>query len=153
MKLLFALFLSSFSCKQPQWFSNFEEAKKKASENHKLLLINFSGSDWCEACNAWGAKVFGTDTFKSIAEKNLILVNSDYPRDKKYLLPYNLQQQYNSLMKKYNPHLQFPFTVLIDQNGNKLGEWALSQIFTPEKFINDINQTVSTYSITWQVKQ
>ncbi len=43
--LTFLLFESS-----PQWGLDFDKAKADAAQNHKNIVINFSGSDWCGPC-------------------------------------------------------------------------------------------------------
>ena len=32
------------------WEPDFNNAKKIAKEKHELILLNFSGSDWCGPC-------------------------------------------------------------------------------------------------------
>lgn len=65
------------------WGTDFENAKKRASEEHKLILLNFSGSDWCGPCIKLHDEIFESATFKSFADGNLILINADFPRLKK----------------------------------------------------------------------
>ena len=43
----FILSLSSFS---QNWLTNFNEAKKEASEKNKIIVLVFQGSDWCAPC-------------------------------------------------------------------------------------------------------
>lgn len=80
MKLLIPLFLL---CSVIQWEPNFENAKKTAKENHKLILLNFSGSDWCGPCILTRRDYLESDVFTMMADQNLILVNADFPRKKK----------------------------------------------------------------------
>lgn len=32
------------------WLTDFEESKAIAAETDRLILINFTGSDWCPPC-------------------------------------------------------------------------------------------------------
>jgi thiol-disulfide isomerase/thioredoxin len=47
MKFLIVLALAILPI---QWEPDFENAKKTAKEKHELILLNFSGSDWCGPC-------------------------------------------------------------------------------------------------------
>lgn len=48
MKFL-SIFLIFFLLEgSPQWGSDFDKAKSDAIQNHKYIVINFSGSDWCD---------------------------------------------------------------------------------------------------------
>ena len=63
--------------------TDFETAKKMAAENHQLILLNFSGSDWSAPCVATKKNYFDSDTFNAIAKDHLVLLNTDFPRKKK----------------------------------------------------------------------
>lgn len=63
--------------------NSLEEAKTVALKDHKYILLNFSGSDWCGPCNRMKKEFFETGVFKAMADSELVLVNSDFPRNKK----------------------------------------------------------------------
>ncbi|MBS1733393.1 MAG: thioredoxin family protein, partial [Bacteroidetes bacterium] len=69
------------------WQPDFETAKKLAKEKHQLILLNFSGSDWCGPCIRMHREIFGNDEFIKMADSSLIMVNADFPRMKKNKLP------------------------------------------------------------------
>ena len=50
--LLPTLFLLS------QWHVNMEEAQQIARKEHRHILLNFSGSDWCGPCIVLRKEVF-----------------------------------------------------------------------------------------------
>ena len=51
MKLmLFIIIVCFVSMSFTIWQPNFETAKQTAKAKHRLILINFSGSDWCGPC-------------------------------------------------------------------------------------------------------
>ncbi|HEY5408143.1 MAG TPA: thioredoxin family protein [Ginsengibacter sp.] len=84
IKLFFAiaLFLSPTLMPSP-WMTNLDKAKQVAKNEHKLILLNFSGSDWCIPCMKLRADIFGSNNFMKYAKDNLILVNADFPRENK----------------------------------------------------------------------
>ena len=99
------------------WETDFENAKKKAETEHKLILLNFSGSDWCGPCIRLHNEIFGNASFKNFAENNLVLINADFPRLKKNKLSKDQQKKNDKLADKYNPEGIFPYTVLLDAEG------------------------------------
>ena len=59
--------------------SDFEAAKAKAKAENKLLLVDFTGSDWCVWCKKLKAEVFDQDTFQTAAPEQFVLVELDFP--------------------------------------------------------------------------
>lgn len=123
MKTLFlglvVLALSSFI----NWQPDFEKAKQIAKQKHELILLNFSGSDWCGPCIRMRKEIFSDASFTALADSNLVLVNADFPRNKKNKLSKTVIKQNESLADKYNPEGKFPFTLLLDENGKVLKTW------------------------------
>src|SRR5208337_3175139 len=61
------------------WNSNFEAAKAQAKAEKKLLLVNFTGSDWCIWCKKLKGEVFDKNSFQDQAPKRFVLVELDFP--------------------------------------------------------------------------
>ena len=78
--------MPSEPAKEALWLTNYEKAQKQAKESNRLLLLEFTGSDWCGWCG-WCIKltreVFSKPEFKSHAEKNPVLLKVDFPRGKR----------------------------------------------------------------------
>lgn len=107
-----------------QWEPDFENAKKIAKEKHELILLNFSGSDWCGPCIVMHKDYIGSEAFQDMAKGNLVMVNADFPRKKKNQLPADQVKRNDALAEKYNKNGQFPLTLLLDANGNVLKTWS-----------------------------
>ena len=105
------------------WGQNLETAKADAKENHKLVLLYFSGSDWCGPCIKLKQEVLETAEFQLFSKKHLNLVRADFPRMKKNQLSKEQTQYNEKLAEKYNPKGKFPLTVLINPEGKVLQEW------------------------------
>ncbi len=105
------------------WESSFDKAKQVAKEKHIPILLNFSGSDWCGPCIRMKKEIFESKEFLSMAETNLVLVNADFPRNKKHQLSKDIKKQNEKLADKYNPDGKFPFTVLLDEDGKLIRSW------------------------------
>lgn len=63
-----------------EWETNYEEAFVRAKKEGKMVLINFTGSDWCGWCRRLDSEVFRQQAFKKYADENLVLLKLDYPR-------------------------------------------------------------------------
>src|SRR5690348_3430865 len=100
MKLLTLILFSAMMV--PGWGTDLEKAKQQAARDHKLVLLNFSGSDWCIPCIKMHDNIFGTASFKDFAGSHLELVNADFPRLKKHALPAEQQKLNEQLAEKYN---------------------------------------------------
>jgi thioredoxin-related protein len=105
------------------WLADFSQAKIEASLQHKLIVLNFSGSDWCGPCIKLKKDVFESSEFTTFSEANLILLRADFPRLKKNQLSKEQQDKNDALAEKYNPNGEFPLTVLLNQDGKVLREW------------------------------
>ena len=122
IKLFLAAFVF-FTPAKPVWLHNMDAAKETAKKEKKLILLNFSGSDWCIPCIKMHEEIFNTDIFSNYANDNLVLVNIDFPRKKKNQLPKEEQSINDMLAEKYNPNGKFPLTLLLDGNGKIIKEW------------------------------
>jgi thioredoxin-related protein len=122
-----------------EWSTDFEKAKIEAARSHKLILLNFSGSDWCSPCIRLKEEIFDSDVFGKYAGQNLILVSADFPRLKKNQLSKEQTKQNEKLADKYDPAGKFPFTILLDETGKILKEWEGYPDESPEKFVIEVN--------------
>lgn len=97
------------------WEDNLETALQKAKTENKAVLVNFTGSDWCQWCIKLSSEVFSKPEFKEYADANLILVRLDFPR--------NIEQSTetktynNQLAQKYGVQ-GFPTVLLFNSSGN-----------------------------------
>jgi thioredoxin-related protein len=131
---LLILLLSSFS----GWQNNLTTALSEAATEKKYVLLNFSGSDWCGPCKMMEKNIFESKTFSDFADSTLILVNADFPRNKKNQLPDKQQDLNNAMADKYNSRGIFPLTILLDSNGKILISWEGCPKIKPEEFIAQI---------------
>jgi thioredoxin-related protein len=139
MKLL-VLFFTLLIASDVTWFGDFNAAKTEASKSHKLILVNFSGSDWCGPCIRERKEILETPAFENFASGHLVLVRADFPRQKKNQLSPEQTKLNDALADKYNPDGKFPYTLLIDENGKVLKDWDGFPDETPEQFVCQISQ-------------
>ncbi len=144
MKLLLIFFISlaavtSTKKSSVSWSGDFDAATKQAQESHKLILVNFSGSDWCGPCIRLRKEILETEGFEKFASDNLVLVRADFPRQKKNQLSKEQTSRNEALADKFNADGKFPFTLLLNEHGKILKTWDGFPKETPENFVAEIN--------------
>src|SRR5687767_11096678 len=65
------------------WETDYAKALETAKRENKRVLVDFTGSDWCGPCIQLHKRVFSRPEFIEYAEKNLVLIEVDYPQRKK----------------------------------------------------------------------
>ena len=117
--LLVLFSLSSFA---QEWKTNFEEAKKEATNNNKNILLVFQGSDWCGPCIKLDKEVWSTLEFQNLSKNHFVMLKADFPRKKANKLSESLTIQNRKLAEKYNKEGFFPLVVVLSKEGNVLGK-------------------------------
>jgi len=139
MKLLFLILFNLYTA-PVTWLGNFNEAKVEAAQSHKLILVNFSGSDWCGPCIRERKEILESPAFENFASEHLVLVRADFPRQKKNELSKEQVKLNEALADKYNAEGKFPYTLLIDENGKVLKVWDGFPGVSPGVFVAQIAQ-------------
>jgi len=132
--LIFVMPLSS--CNAFEWRTDLAAAASDAQTGQKLILLNFSGSDWCGWCKRLDAEVFSTSEFKDYAAANLVCVIADFPRGTK--LPPALQAQNERLMRAFRVE-GFPTILVFNSAAELIGQLGY-QPGGPAAFINSLKQ-------------
>ncbi|MBN2200950.1 thioredoxin family protein [bacterium] len=114
------LFAISTACsKSPDWSENFDQSLALAGSSGKVLLINFTGSDWCSWCMKLDREVFSQKAFQDYASSDLVLMKADFPKMKK--LPENVRLQNQALADRFGVQ-GFPTLVLLNGRGEKIAQ-------------------------------
>src|SRR5213595_2573875 len=121
---------------KPGWLTSYDQAQKEAQAKHRLLLMDFTGSDWCGWCIMLDKEVFSKPEFKEYANKNLVLLELDFPRMKK--MPPEVTAQNEWLLMKYGIQ-GFPTVVVFDSSGKPLGALGYQQ-GGPQAFIAQLEK-------------
>lgn len=100
------------------WLTDLPAAQAQAKADKKIVLMDFTGSDWCPWCIKFRKEVLDSQAFTDYAAKNVVLVELDYPRGKKQSS--ELKKANADLKDKYNID-GFPTLVVLDQNGKEIG--------------------------------
>ena len=113
------LVLALSASAKPGWLSDYKKGQEKAKTDKKLVLLDFTGSDWCGWCIKLDKEVFSKPEFQAYANKNLVLVEVDFPRQK--VLSAEEKAQNSALAEKYEIE-GYPTIIVLDGEGKKLGQ-------------------------------
>ncbi len=105
---------------RPGWTEDQPKALERAKTEKKLVLMDFTGSDWCAACKIIDKEVFSTPEFKEFAKDHLVLLELDYPQE----TPQDpaTRKQNQALAQKYGVE-GFPTLIVLDADGKPLKAW------------------------------
>jgi thioredoxin-related protein len=121
--LLLLVFFASTSLVAAEWQTDYDKALERAKAENKRVLLDFTGSDWCGPCIQFAHDVLTKPQFLTYAEKNLILVEVDYPQRKKQSA--ELKKQNEQLASKYGiDEKGYPTVVLLDPSGKVIREFT-----------------------------
>ena len=121
---------------KPGWITSFEQGQQEAKANRKLMLLDFTGSDWCGWCKLLDKEVFSQPEFKEYARKNLVLVEVDFPRQKE--ISRATMAQNERLAIKYQVQ-GFPTIIVLNEDGKKVAVFGYMQ-GGPEAFIAQLEK-------------
>ena len=99
------------------WQTDYSAALAKAGSEGKLVLLDFTGSDWCSWCMKLSKDIFSQPAFSEFSAGKLVLVEIDFPARKP--LPDALREQNEALAAKFGVE-GFPTLVLVDSAGKEL---------------------------------
>ncbi|MGC3956932.1 MAG: thioredoxin family protein [Verrucomicrobiota bacterium] len=118
-KLVFGAFIAlaligATAGESSAWLTDLTKAQALAKAEKKLVLLDFTGSDWCPPCKALHKNVLSKPEFEAYAKTNLVLVEVDFPNEK----PQSAE------LKKSNEQLQekfkidsYPTIIVLDAEG------------------------------------
>jgi thiol-disulfide isomerase/thioredoxin len=114
------------------WGTDLPAALNQARSENKMVLLDFTGSDWCGWCIKFDHDVLSTDKFAGYAKSKLVLVKLDFPSHKKQDAA--LKQANEQLSKQFGVD-GFPTFVLLNSAGRELGRQVGYLKGGPDAFI------------------
>ncbi len=116
--LALAFVFSSMIMVHAEWTTDYKAALVQAKAQNKLVLLDFTGSDWCGYCKLLEKDALSQQKFKDFADATYILVRVDFPRQTP--LPDDLRQQNEGLKSQFKVHI-YPTLIVLDGDGNEVG--------------------------------
>ena len=145
MKIITAIIIPFILFSHTGWLTDFNEAQKIAIQKHQLILLNFSGSDWCGPCIRLRKEIFNSEAFSNFADSNLVLINADFPRSSKNKLSDAQEKKNDTLADKYNADGKFPYTLLLNANGKIIKTWDGFPNVSPDEFVRQVRSICDQY--------
>jgi len=99
------------------WSTDYDASLKKAASENRMVLLEFTGSDWCPPCKMQAKEVFDQTGFAEFAKENLVPVKLDFPRRSEQDPKIRAANQ--ALAEKYKIE-DFPTVILLDSKGNEI---------------------------------
>ena len=134
--LLVCFALADVAAAELNWMTDLPAAQLKAKTGNKMVLLDFTGSDWCGWCIKLKKEVFSTPEFAAYAKDNLILVEVDFPQKKK-LSPAQTRAN-QALAAKYEVE-GYPTIIVLNAEGKKVGRLGY-QPGGPKAFIAQLER-------------
>lgn len=101
-----------------EWLTNVEQACRLAAAQHKAVLVNFTGTDWCVYCRKLHAEVLDKPAFDAYAKGKFVCVEMDLPHKpliSKEQLAYN-----RGIVKRYGV-TGYPTLLVLNAKGELAG--------------------------------
>ena len=125
-----------------EWLTDAQAAQGKAKEENKLVLLDFTGSDWCGWCIKLKREVFDQPEFVQYARSRLVMVEVDFPHQKAMS---QAQQQANARLEHTYGISGYPTIILLNQDGKQVGRMGYVP-GGPAAFIAKFEQVTGTKS-------
>lgn len=117
------------------WQLDFESARAAAVLEDKLMLMYFTGSDWCQWCNKLDNELFGSEEFQRGIEAFAVGLVLDFPQ-RRAMSP--KQERHNRRLKARMKVEAFPEIILYDPQQEEV-LWRHSYVsVAPEEYLKVI---------------
>ena len=133
---LTAFALTAFA--EPTWTTDFPAAQTQAKKDKKLILMNFTGSDWCGWCIKLKKEVFDTKEFADYVKDNVVLVDVDFPTRKPQSA--ELKKANEGLKAKYRAEQGFPTIIVLNSEGKEVWRQVGYMKGGPKAWIDKLNE-------------
>jgi thioredoxin-related protein len=135
--MLAATIYGQVNAAEATWLTDLPKAEAQAKSENKIVLMDFTGSDWCGWCIKFKKEVLDTAEFQAYAAKNVVLVELDYPHKK--VLPDDLKKANAALKDQYKIN-GYPTLVVLDKAGKEIGRQVGYSAGGPAAFIAKLEE-------------
>ena len=126
-----------FSAEQKTpWETDYAAAAQRAEKENKILLLNFTGSDWCRPCKQLAVEIFETPEMAAYGRTRIVMVYVDFPRREE--LPPALKTQNDKLAEQFGVD-SYPTVWVVAHDGTRLGSLGYME-GGPKTFIRAIER-------------
>lgn len=118
--------------------SVLENLQKEAVKENKMILIHFTGSDWCASCKAFQKETMDQEEVASIIRSGFVYYKSDYTMRTK--MSDEQQQRHDYLMEQLNYEGIYPLVVVCDKDFRPLK--SIQRTKSYKEFITNIQSYI-----------
>lgn len=105
-----------------------EHLQQEAEKENKLILIHFTGSDWCASCKAFQKETMDQEEVTAIIRSGFVYYKSDYTMRTK--MSAEQQQRHDYLMEQLNYEGIYPLVVICDKDFKPLKSIQRTKSYT-----------------------
>ena len=124
------------------WLTDFSKAQAQAKADKKLVLLDFTGSDWCGWCMKLDREILATPEFKRFADEHLVLVKIDFPMHRPQ--PADERARNAELAARFQVQ-GYPTLVLLNAGAKPCGTLGYMR-GGPGAFIDQLNSLIASQS-------
>jgi len=132
---VFAL-TTSMAFAKSGWSEDYTQSLAQGKAEKKLVLLDFTGSDWCVWCKKLDKEVFSTPEFQDYAKEHLVLMEVDFPQQKAQ--EGKIKAQNDKLQAKFNIE-GYPTVIVLNSEGKPVGKLGYME-GGPKAFIAALEQ-------------
>jgi thioredoxin-related protein len=122
---------------EANWLTDMGKAQEKAKAEQRLILVNFTGSDWCPPCKMMHGEVLTQKEFLKYAQENLVLVEADFPR--RTAQSADLKRANQELQQKHKVRA-YPTFLVLDASGKELWRHEGYHPGGPKAFVEKVKK-------------
>ena len=100
------------------WTESYDGAPAQAKSEKKVILADFTGSDWCHYCIQLRREVLNKPEFMTWASTHVVLLEVDYPRRKNQAE--EIKSQNERLKNQFNID-GYPTVLVMNADGKEVG--------------------------------
>ncbi|MDP5078041.1 MAG: thioredoxin family protein [Nonlabens sp.] len=132
--IFIAIATTTATAQKSEWQTDLATAQKIAAKENKSIILVFQGSDWCAPCIKLDKEIWQDAAFKDLAKDKFVMLQADFPRKRANALSKEQAAANAKLAETYNKNGVFPFAVVLDSKGKKLGEAGYQKIAPKDYF-------------------
>jgi len=133
--LIACLALLQAGAEELEWLTDLPKAEAQAKKENKLVMLDFTGSDWCGWCIKLNKDVFSKPEFIKYAKENLVLVEVDFPNHKEQSAE---QKKANVALREKYGVKAYPTIIVLNAEGKNVGR--LGYMDSPKPFIDKLEE-------------
>ena len=151
-----SVMLACMPAQGAEWLVDLEAAKDKARAEGKLVLVDFTGSDWCGWCIYLRSNILDTAAFQKYAADKFVLMEVDVPKNVNKIGA-ELHARNREITKRYGVST-FPTMLVLSPEGDVMGGFvggrdAMEYVVEPlDKALDNYTKTTAARKLQGEAR-